>query len=156
MFAASRSASELKGRTPARAKIAASVAKARDWAEAELAKALADVLGGGDRAAARTALEKVSPAFAGEPEAKDADLGVKAIERLGVIDGVAAEKQPAVKEKAAKDFEGTRWAALFGAAPAQEPAQEPEEARWPGPAAASGARPEPIRGAAPRRPGPAT
>jgi hypothetical protein len=115
VFAASKAAAALKGRSPAREKIAAEVAKARAAAESDLAKALESVSGGGDRAAARVALKKIATAFPGEPEQKDADLGVKALEKLTTIETLAAEQQTAAREKASKDFAGTRWAGLFEA-----------------------------------------
>lgn len=112
VLAASKAASDMRGRSPVREKIAAEVAKARAWAAGELEKAAA---AGADRAAARIALKKLSAAFSGEPEQKDAEQGVKALEKLTTIEGLAAELQAAAREKAAKDFAGTRWAALFAA-----------------------------------------
>ena len=115
VMAASKSSIELKGRSPTRQKIKDLVAKAHEWAESELAKAAESVTAGGDRAAIRASLKKLSGAMAGEAEQKDADLGMKAVDKLTTIEGMPAEQQGAAKEKAAKDFANTRWAKLFGA-----------------------------------------
>lgn len=116
-MSAAKSAGDIKGRSPVRDKIAELVTKARTWAETTIVEAQKTVQTGGDRAACLVALKKVAAAFAGEGEAKDAELGLKAIDKLGVIEGMAAEQQAAAREKAAKDFASTRWAELFGAAP---------------------------------------
>lgn len=113
VFAATKAAADLKGRSPAREKLAELVAKARAWADGEMTKQLDAVKGGGDRSAARAELKKVSTAFAGEPEAKESDAGMKAIDKLTTIEGLAADLQVAAREKAKKDFAGTRWTALF-------------------------------------------
>jgi hypothetical protein len=120
VMAASKSAAGLKGRAPAREALGEVVTKAREWAETELAKALESVRTGGDRAAVRARLKKVSAAFAGEPEQKDADQGAKALDKLTTIEGMAADQQDAAREKAAKEFAGSRWTALF-----EKPAAEP-------------------------------
>ncbi len=113
LLAAAKSANDVRGRTPVRDKIAEQVKKARDFAETELAAALESAKKGSDRAAVRTSLKKLSAAFAGEPEQKDADIGLKALDKLGVIEALAAEQQDAAREKAAKDFAGSRWVAVF-------------------------------------------
>jgi hypothetical protein len=113
VMAASKSSAELKGRSPAREKLKSLVVKAREWAEAEMGKALESVKAGGERGAIRAQLKKVSASFAGEPEQKDADQGVKALEKLTTIESMAAEQQDAAREKGAKDFAGSRWAAVF-------------------------------------------
>lgn len=113
VLAAGKGAGDLNGRSPVRERIAAAVAKAREWADGEMTKALDGVKAGGDRNALRAALRKVVSAFPGEPEAKEAEAGVKAIERLTVLDGVAADALVKAREKATKDFAGTRWVALF-------------------------------------------
>jgi hypothetical protein len=115
VLAAHRTAAGLKGRSDVRAKIAESVAKARAWAEEQLAAAVKAAPAAAERPAQRGALQKLAVAFKDEPEAKDAEQGVKALERLGVIESLPAENQAAAREKAAKDFAGTRWAALFAA-----------------------------------------
>ncbi|MCE9638209.1 MAG: DUF255 domain-containing protein [Planctomycetes bacterium] len=117
VLAAGKDAEKLKGRSPAREKIDASLAAAHAYAEGELAKALE--LAATDAAAARVALKKLAPVFAGEPEGKDAETGVKALERVAVIAAVPADKQDAAREKATKDFGATRWVALF-AKPAEK------------------------------------
>ena len=115
VFTSAREAKALTGRHPAREKIAAAFAKARAWADGEMKSVRDSVQSGGDRAAARAALKKVSAAAAGEPEAKEADAGVTALEKLSVIDGVDAANQAAARAKAAKDFAGTRWTGWFEA-----------------------------------------
>jgi hypothetical protein len=114
VLAASRTAANMKGRSPLRDKLAEVVTKGRAWADAEM-KTAAETAVAGDRTAVRVALKKVASAFAGEPEAKDADAGLKAVDRLGVIEGLPADQQPAAREKAKKDFVGSRWASLFDA-----------------------------------------
>jgi hypothetical protein len=113
VMAASKAAAALKGRAPARDAIAEHLTKAREWAESELAKALEAIRTGGDRAAVRAQFKKVAGAFAGEPEQKDADNGAKALDKLTAIESMAAEQQDTAREKAAKDFAGSRWAAVF-------------------------------------------
>jgi hypothetical protein len=116
VLAASKAAGELIGRSPVRDAIVASVAKAREWAADELKKALDAVKAGGDRAAVKSSLRKLSAQFAGEPEAKDADAGVKAVDALIAVEALPEEQQAAAIAKAAKDFAGTPWAELFGVA----------------------------------------
>lgn len=113
VVAASKSANDVKGRTPVRDKLAEIVKKAREFAETELAAAVESARKGSDRAAVRTSLKKLSATFAGEPEQKDADAGLKALDKLGVIESLAAEQQDAAREKAAKDYATSRWVALF-------------------------------------------
>ena len=122
VMAASKSAAALKGRATARDAIAEQVVKAREWAETELAKALESVKSGGDRAAVRAQFKKVAGAFAGEPEQKDADNGAKALDKLTAIESMSAEQQTAAREKAANDFDGSRWAAVF-----EKPVPKPAE-----------------------------
>ena len=113
VMAASKSSSDLKGRSPAREKLADLVKKAHEWGEGELGKALESVKTGGERGAIRAQLKKVSASLPGEPEQKDADQGLKAIDKLTTIESMAAEQQDAAREKGAKDFAGSRWAAVF-------------------------------------------
>jgi hypothetical protein len=125
VMAASKSSAELKGRSPAREKLAGLVGKAREWAEGEMVKALESVKTGGERGAIRTQLKKVSAALAGENEAKDADQGLKALDKLTTIESMAAEQQDAAREKGAKDFAGSRWAAVFDKS-VPKPAEPPK------------------------------
>ena len=120
VLAAAKQASALRGRSPIREQIDVALGQARAWAATEMTGILDVVRSGGDRSAARAALKKVSGAFVGEPEAREADAGMKAIDKYGVILAIAPDKQAAAREKAAKDFAGTRWTALF-AAPAAAP-----------------------------------
>jgi hypothetical protein len=113
VMAAWKGAAAVQGNSPLRARIEAAVAKARVWADGEMTKGLERVKAGGDRNALRAVLKKVTTTFAGEPEQKEADLGVRALDKLSVIEGLAAEQQAVSREKAAKDFAGTRWSALF-------------------------------------------
>ena len=113
VLSSARESAALFGRHAARAKIAAALVKAREYAEGELAKALDSVQKGGDRAAVRADLKKLASAFANEPEGKEADAGAKAVDRLTTIDGVAPENQAAAREKAAREFAGTRWVNCF-------------------------------------------
>ncbi len=125
VMAAMKASGAVSGRSPLRAKIAAAVAKAREWADSEMTKQVDAVKTGGDRAAVRAALTKVASAFAGEPEAKDADNGAKAVAKLAVIEGLPPEQQDAAREKATKDFAASRWVAMFDKSvpkPADKPA----------------------------------
>jgi hypothetical protein len=122
VMAVSKAAAALKGRAPARDAIAGHVTKAREWAEAELAKALESIRTGGDRAAVRAQFKKVAGAFAGEPEQKDADNGAKALDKLTTIESMAADQHDTAREKTAKEFAGTRWAAAF-----EKPVPKPAE-----------------------------
>jgi hypothetical protein len=128
VFAAAKSANDLKGRSPARDKIAESITKARAWADAEMTKQVDAVKTGGDRTAIRAALTKISSAFSGEPEAKDADAGAKALAKLGVIEALAPEQQDSAREKASKEFASSRWVAIFDKS-IPKPAEKPPEAK---------------------------
>lgn len=125
VMAASKASADMKGRSPSREKLADLVKKAREWAEGEMGKALESVKAGGERGAIRAQLKKVSAAFAGEPEQKDADQGSKALDKLTTIESMPAEQQDAAREKGAKDFADSRWAAVFDKS-VPKPAEPPK------------------------------
>jgi hypothetical protein len=127
VLAAGREADATSGRCPDRAALAEAVKKARAWAEERFGEAIAVAREGKDLAEARKALEAVRKQFSGEPEAAEADAGFKALTRLGNIRAMEEKKSgdpKALREKAAKDHEGSRWAAVFGTEPAP---REPKE-----------------------------
>jgi len=114
-------AAELSGRHESRTAIGAAEAEARGVAEKALVDALEALTQGGDRNPVRKALFQLAKDFRGQPEAADAERGVKASERLARLAGISAEHRDAVRAKAAKEFAGSRWAALFGGeAPKQD------------------------------------
>jgi hypothetical protein len=126
VMASGTEAAATTGRCPDRGRLEDLVKKARAWAEERLAGVVADVRKGGDLPAARKALEDVRKAFAGEAEAEDAAKGLKALQRIGNIRAVEADPKgldpESIRKKAAKEYEGSRWAAAFGkeaAAPAE-------------------------------------
>jgi hypothetical protein len=134
VLAAGREASGTTGRCEERGRIDGLVKKARAWAEGQLASVVADARKGGDLPAARKVLNEVKKQMAGEPEAEDAEKGLKALQRLGTIRGVEADPKGLdpvkLREKAAKEYEGGRWAAAFGKeapAPESPPAAPPKK-----------------------------
>jgi hypothetical protein len=134
VLAAVREGAETAGRCPERARLGDLLKKARAWAEGRLASVVADVRKGGDLPAARGVLNEVKKQMAAEPEAADADTGLKALQRLSNIrsveEGGKGVSPEGLREKAAREYAGTRWAAAFGKeAPAEAPhAPEPPPA----------------------------
>lgn len=132
VVAASKSAADLKGRSPVRAQLKQWVVNARAWAEAEFGKTLEAVKTGADRATVRASLSKISSTFAGDAEQKEADAALKAVAKLTTIEALPAEQQDAARDKAAKDFAGSRWAAIFDKSvpkPAEKPADKPTDGK---------------------------
>jgi len=124
---AAADAAKTTGRCPERDALAALVKKARAWAAVQLDEVVKAARSGGDLTAARKVLEDVRRQFAREPEADDAADGIKALKRLGSIVAAEASGNAAsgIREKAARDCEGTRWAAIFDeSAPEEKPADE--------------------------------
>jgi hypothetical protein len=121
VMSAAKSAAQLNGRCAARERIAAAVGKARAWAEKELTDALVLVRGNGDRAIARAALKKVAGTLPGEPEAAEADAGVRALDKIAVLETLPADKLDAARDRAHTEFAATRWKVLF---------EKPREPQW--------------------------
>lgn len=128
-------ASKSYGRCAERDDLLALVAKARAWAVERFDEAARIATAGGDLTEARKALGEVRKHFGKEPEGDEAETGLKAVQRLAQIVSVEARSTPPkdLREKAAAEYEGTRWAAIFAKQeepPAPEPAEEegsPEE-----------------------------
>jgi hypothetical protein len=123
VLAAGHEGAATTGRSPDRVRLEDLVKKAHEWADGELGRIVADVQKGGDLPAARKALDLVKKQMAGEPEAAEVDLGLKALSKLATIRSVEAEPKgvdpAAMREKAAREFESSRWKAVFEAAPAK-------------------------------------
>jgi hypothetical protein len=120
---AAQTAAKTTGRCPERETLAGLVQKARAWAQEQLDAAVRLARAGGDLKEPRKVISAVKKAFPGEPEAADADTGLKALRRLSQIVSIESRASPpaGLREKAAKKYEGTRWAGVF------EPAEEPKE-----------------------------
>ncbi|MEQ1632626.1 MAG: thioredoxin family protein [Planctomycetota bacterium] len=138
VLAAARVAKQSTGRCPERVAIAAAEQKARDYAEAEFAAVLEAANAGGDLASLRKRLTTLKAPFAGEPEAADCDLGLKALPKLQFVRDVESRGNPAkdLRPKTAEAFKGSRWTALFvppaapaEAKPAPEQPKEPDQPR---------------------------
>jgi hypothetical protein len=110
-----REAGKSTGRCPERDRIKAADRQAREWAAAQFAAAVEEAGSGGDLAPARKRLAEIKRHFAGEPEAAEAELGSKAVQRLTQIRDAETLPNPArdLRDKAAAMFQGTRWAAIF-------------------------------------------
>jgi hypothetical protein len=123
VITAGHEAAATTGRSPDRVRLDDLVKKAHDWAGAELDRIVDEVRRGGDLPAARKSLGDVKRQMAGEPEAADVETGLKALSKLATIRSVEADPKgvdpAAMREKGAKEFESSRWKAVFEAAPAK-------------------------------------
>ena len=123
VLSAGHEAAATTGRSPDRVRLEDLVKKAHEWADGELNRIVEDVRKGGDLPAARKALGDVKKQMAGETEAADVETGLKALTKLSTIRSVEAEPKgvdpAAMREKVAKEFESSRWKAVFGAAEAK-------------------------------------
>jgi len=115
VLTAAREAKKSTGRCPERTTIAAAEKQARNWAAGELDTIARAAAAGDDLAALGKRLAAVKAPFAGEPEAADADAGLKALQKLAFVREVEAGGNPAkdLRPRSAEPFKGTRWAALF-------------------------------------------
>lgn len=115
---AAQAAAKTTGRCPERETLAGFVQKARAWAVEQFDTAVRLARAGGDLKEPRKVLGAVKRAFPGQPEAADADLGLKALTRLAQIVRVEAGASPpeGLREKAARKYEDTRWEAIFKSA----------------------------------------
>jgi hypothetical protein len=123
---ACRDAAGLLGRCPEREKLDAAGQAARAWAGEQLAAAVAKAAPEtADFAGARGLLTAVKKQFADEPEAEDAERGLKAV---GILERWAksATVLPAVREKTAAEYRGTRWEALLLGREPTPPETEPD------------------------------
>jgi len=128
---ASRDASKMTGRCPERQVLAALVKQAREWAAARFDAIVQDARSGRDPAELSKALNEVKRHFLGEPEAAEADAGLKAVQKLSQVVAAESSEKPVegAREKAAAACEGTRWAGIFekaSDAADPPPAEEPE------------------------------
>lgn len=125
VVASCREAAKTTGRCPERKTLAGLRKSAGAWAAGRFDEAVAAARAG-DAAKAQAAIADVRKHFAGEPEADDADTGTKALRRLSLIP--AGDAGAPNRAKAAKEYEGTRWAAIFSEARAEAPAEpKPDE-----------------------------
>ena len=124
VLAAAREARKTNGRCPERDAIIAAEIKARAWAAAEIDSVVQAAKSSADFAPLRKKLAFVKQKFTGEPEATDADTGLKALTKLALVREVEATGNPAkdLRERHAAPFKDTRWVALFekAAAPDQK------------------------------------
>ncbi len=120
VLAAGHEGAATTGRSPDRERLDGLVKKAHEWAEGELNRIVDEVRKGGELPVARKALGDVKKQMAGEPEAADVDLGLKALAKLGTIRSVEADPKgvdpAAMRAKEAKAFADSRWKAVFEAA----------------------------------------
>ncbi len=106
-------AADLLGRCPERDALTEAETQAQAWAEAQIAEAVTLATGGTDDfAGARARLSAVKKHFGGEPEAADAEQGLKAVTILERWSRLAAVP-PVTREKSAAEFAGTRWEAVL-------------------------------------------
>jgi len=102
------------GRCPERAQIAEIRKKAQAWAEGEFDAAIKLSRSAESIDDARAKLMEVRKQLTGEPEAEEADQGVKALQRLVWITKIkSADDATKVRAEAAREYEGTRWTAMF-------------------------------------------
>ena len=109
-------AEKTSGRCPERNALAALMAKARTWAETQLAAAVKSARKGDDLKKVRGVLREVKSHLAGEPESKDAAKGILATVKLGkILEAESGGKPPPAggRPQAARKYKGTRWASLF-------------------------------------------
>ncbi len=130
VLAAHREGADVTGRCPERQQIDVLGGKARAWAAGRFAAAIRTAQEGGDLAEARKALNEVKKQFAGEPEAAEVEPGLKALQRLSSIltveSGTTSVSPKGLREKAAGDYRGSRWAAVFEKKAAESAAPPPE------------------------------
>lgn len=117
VITAGREGAATTGRSPDRVRLEDLVKKAHGWADGELTRIVDEVRKGGELPAARKAVDLVKKQMAGEPEAAEVDVGLKAFTKLATIRSVEAEPKgvdpAAMREKAAKEFDSSRWKAIF-------------------------------------------
>jgi hypothetical protein len=112
---AARQASKMPGRCSERAPIAEAVKQARQWAADEFDAIVQAAAAGGDLTPLRKRLGIVRQHFAGEPEAVEVDVGMKALQRLQLVREIEVAPNPAkdLRPRSAEPYKGTRWAGVF-------------------------------------------
>lgn len=115
VLVAAREARKSWGRCSERTAITTAEKQARAWAAYELDAAVQEAKAGGDLPALRKRLAVVKQKFAGEPEAVDADTGLKALQKLALVREVETTGNAArdLRERHAAPFKDTRWTAVF-------------------------------------------
>jgi hypothetical protein len=115
VLGAAKEAKETSGRCDGREALEGLVKKARDWATAQFDAAGKAAQSGGDLAEPRRILGDVKKQFPGEPEAAEAEAGLKALTKLSNLQAAEAapNAQPGLREKVKKEFAASRWAAIF-------------------------------------------
>jgi hypothetical protein len=115
VLVAAREARKSIGRCPERAAIRAAEQQAREWGGSELAAIVKEAKAGGDISALRKRLTVVRQKFPGEPEAEDADQGLKALQKLALVRDVEAAGNPArdLRVRHAAPFAKSRWVEVF-------------------------------------------
>lgn len=130
VLAAARVAKQSTGRCPERTTIEAAEKKARDYAVAEFTAVLQAAGVSKDLAPLRKRVTALKTPFAGEPEAADCDVGLKALQKLQFVRDAEARGNPQkdLRTRTAAEFQGSRWFDLFGpAAKAGEAKPAPEK-----------------------------
>ncbi|MHC4451898.1 MAG: hypothetical protein ACYS0E_17460 [Planctomycetota bacterium] len=109
-------AKKLEGRCPERTALNALVDQGRAWAVKQFRAAIKTARDEGDTSAAHKMISKVKSQFRGEPEAEEATDGLAALRKLTQLKKIEARgSAPAdIRDRAAKAYEGKRWAGLFG------------------------------------------
>ena len=130
VLGAAREAKETTGRCESRETLEGFVKKAREWSAAQFDAAVKGAQSGGDLAEPRRILGDVKKQFSGEPEAAEAEAGLKALTKLSNLQAAEAapNAQAGLREKVKKEFAASRWAAIFDpkpAARAEPPMEEP-------------------------------
>jgi hypothetical protein len=124
---AGQEAAKTSGRCPERTQIKALVKQARTWAAKQFATAIKLARTKGDTSSGYKLLNDVKKHFTGEPEAKDAATGLKALKKLAQIQKIEAKgtAPEGLRERSAKPYKDTRWAKVF--TPGDESAADDEE-----------------------------
>ncbi|MEM8883134.1 MAG: hypothetical protein AAGD14_03605 [Planctomycetota bacterium] len=110
-----QSAAKLRGLCPERTELRNLLRDARKWADTQFREVIRMGQTGGDLKAAAKKLSTVKRTFSGEPEAKDADVGIKALKKLEAVvkaEG-GGERDEERRERTKEPFAKTRWASLF-------------------------------------------
>lgn len=119
VLTAAREAAKSSGRCPERSTIRTAEQQARTWAKDQFDACVKSARDGADLAPIRKQLAAIKTHFVGEPEAADAETGLKAVQRLTTVREVEANPNPArdLRERSAAPFQGTRWAEIFARPP---------------------------------------
>jgi len=112
---AGQQAAKTTGRCTERDQLEAIVGKARAWAATQFDAAIDMGQSGGDLGEARVLIQSVKSRFTKEPEAEEAETGLKALRALDRIRKAEADGKDAsaMRADASKEFAGARWAKMF-------------------------------------------